>query len=195
MAARLGRLILVRHGESEGNRLRRFTNSPAAPLTELGREQARAAAARIARLFRPELVIASPYARARETGEIIARELTLALLIEAGLHEQSLGALAGHPYEVVHEDPTFDPTRPWLWRPPQGESHEDVKARTAPVFDRIAALHSTREVVVVSHGGVMAAIWAHVTGSWEGAHHPPNCGIVLVEHLESRYHPPRVVGD
>lgn len=195
MAARLGRLILVRHGESEGNRLRRFTTSEAAPLTELGREQAHAAAARIARQFRPALLITSPYARARETTEIISRELSLPILVEAGLHEQSLGRLAGHPYEAVLDDPTFDRTRPWLWRPPNGESHEDVKARTAPLLDRIAALHASREVVVVSHGGVMVAIWAHVTGSWEGAHHPPNCGIVLVEHHEGRYSPPRVIGD
>ena len=41
-----GKFILVRHGESEGNRERRFTISSEVPLTELGRRQAHAAAIR-----------------------------------------------------------------------------------------------------------------------------------------------------
>ena len=73
----MGKLIMVRHGESEGNRERRFTTTPDAPLTDLGREQAAQAGRRIARLFHPQLVITSPYARARETGEIIAAALRL----------------------------------------------------------------------------------------------------------------------
>ena len=40
----MGKLILVRHGESEGNALRRFTDSPEVNITELGRRQALEAA-------------------------------------------------------------------------------------------------------------------------------------------------------
>jgi broad specificity phosphatase PhoE len=49
------------------------------------------------------------------------------------------------------------------------------------------------EVVVVSHGGVMLSMWAHLVGRWEGAHLPPNCGIVIVEHDRDRFHPPKIV--
>lgn len=188
------RLILIRHGESVGNRDRLFTTSPDALLTELGRQQARQAAELIARLFKPEMVVASPYARARETGEIIARELGLEVEFEAGLHEQSYGHLAGKAYDLVYEDPSYDPARPWLYRPPGGETREEVRTRVAPVFERIAATYE-RELVVVSHGGVMQALWAHITGRWEEAHLPPNAGIVLVEHLGGRFSPPRVIGD
>ena len=48
--------------------------------------------------------------------------------------------------------------------------------------------------MVVSHGGVMMALWAHVAGRWEQAHAPPNCGIVVIEHDATGYAPPRVVG-
>ena len=133
------RLILVRHGESVGNRDRLFTTSPAALLTDLGRRQAHETAGLIARLFKPEMVVASPYARARETGEIIAGKLGLAVEFEAGLHEQSYGHLAGKAYELVFDDPGYDPARPWLYRPPGGETREEVRARVAPVSERIAA--------------------------------------------------------
>jgi broad specificity phosphatase PhoE len=57
---RLGKLILVRHGESSGNRERVFAIEPAdLPLTDLGYQQAREAGLQIAALFEPELVVAS----------------------------------------------------------------------------------------------------------------------------------------
>ena len=188
------RLILIRHGESVGNRDRLFTTSPDALLTDLGRQQARQAGALIARLFKPEMVVASPYARARETGEIIARELELTVEFEEGLHEQSYGHLAGKAYELVFDDPNYEPARPWLYRPPGGETREEVRMRVAPVLERIAATYM-RELVVVSHGGVMQALWAHITGSWDDAHLPPNAGIVLIEHIGGRFLPPQVVGE
>lgn len=188
------KLILVRHGESEGNRDRRFTPTPAVPLTVLGREQARRAASRIALGFRPYKVLSSPYTRARQTAEIIAQELGVDLEIEEHFHEQKMGEMAGRPYDVVHDDPTFDRKRVWLWRPPGGESREEVRLRVGPVLDRLGAGHRGRELVIVSHGGVMSALWAHVTGSWHGAHVPPNCGIVLVEYNGQGYRvPPEVI--
>jgi ribonuclease H / adenosylcobalamin/alpha-ribazole phosphatase len=190
------RLILVRHGESEGNRIRTFTTEPMAlALTDTGRQQAREAASKIARLFEPELVVASPFVRARETAEIIAAELKLSLEIEESLHERDMGALKGEPYEAVYQQPDYDPQHPWLWTPPEGESFEDVRRRVAPVFDRLAGDNHGRDLVVVSHGGVMMSIWAHVTGSWEGVRVAPNCGIVIVERVEGRYLTPQLIED
>jgi len=190
----MGKLILVRHGESEGNRIRHFTSSPDAAITEHGRRQAYEAALRIKSLFKPTLIVTSPYYRARETARIIKEQVGAPVEIEQNFREQSLGRLAGKPYDLVRDDPNFKPERLWEWRPPGGESQEDVRARIAPVFDRIARAHADRELVIVSHGGVMVALWAHVTGQWEGAHMPANCGIVLVEHDGSRYLLPRVIG-
>ena len=189
----MGKLIMVRHGESEGNAIRRFTTSGDAKITELGRRQAHEAALRIKLKFQPTLVIASTFARARETGRIIAAELRIPIEYEAEFREQSLGDLAGQPYESVANDPTFDPKRSWVWRAPGGESHEDVLRRVAPVLDRVARQYPDDEIVIVSHGGVMRSVWAHVTGKWENAHVPPNCGIVVIEHESGRYRDPEVV--
>ena len=175
----MGKLIMVRHGESEGNAIRRFTTSGEAKITDLGRRQALEAAVRIKLKFQPILVIASTFARARETGLIIAAELGIPIEYEAEFREQSLGDLAGKPYESIANDPTFDPKRSWVWRAPNGESHEDLLKRVAPVLDAVAKKYPDDEIVVVSHGGVMRAVWAHVTGKWEDAHVPPNCGIFV----------------
>ncbi|MFZ0886906.1 MAG: histidine phosphatase family protein [Candidatus Binataceae bacterium] len=191
---RTGRLIMVRHGESVGNRERRFTTTPATlPLTDTGRRQALEAGRRIAQLFSPHLVISSPFARARDTAGIIAEVLGLPLEIEHALHERDMGEFAGELYDAMLTHSAFDPARPWLWKPPRGESFEDVKRRTAPVLDRLAIEHGGREVIVVSHGGVMMSLWAHVTGNWKGATVVPNCGIILIEHAEGRYHPPKFI--
>jgi broad specificity phosphatase PhoE len=60
-------------------------------------------------------------------------------------------------------------------------------------LDRLAAAHPAKDVVVVSHGGVMACLWAYVTGGWQDAYVPPNCGIVLIEHTPRGYSAPRVI--
>jgi len=186
---------MVRHGESEGNRERRFTTTPDAPLTDLGREQAAQAARRIARLFHPRLVITSPYARARETGEIIAAAMRLPVEVEHGIYERHFGYLRGQPYDAVRDDPTFETEKMWLWRPEGGESYEDVRQRVSVAINEIRGRYPDQELIVVSHGGVMASIWAHLTGAWEGAHMPPNCGIVLIEHEPDRLHPPKIIKD
>jgi broad specificity phosphatase PhoE len=192
----MGKLILVRHGESVGNRAQIFTTTPhELALTELGYEQARRAGDFIAKAFRTEVVVSSPYIRARETARIIAEVLKLPVDVEPNLHERDVGNLKGQPYQSVFETPGYDPQRPWKWEPPGGESYDDVKARVGPILDRLAAAHPSRDVVVVSHGGVMMALWAHITGAWDKAHVPPNCGIVVVEHHSMGYLAPQVIGD
>jgi len=184
------RFILVRHGESVGNRDQKFTTSHLSPLTDAGREQARVAARWIAERFRPGLIVVSPYLRTRQTGAIIAEHLGLAIEVEEDLREREMGILAGQPYPNILNDPTFDRERYWLWRPAGGENFEEVRLRAGRVLDRLTEIHQGRELVVVSHGGVMTALWAHATGTWRRARVPPNCGIMVAEHAEGRYLPP-----
>lgn len=186
-------LILVRHGESEGNRDRRFTQSSDVPLTTTGCSQARHAADQIAAQFHVELVVTSPFRRAQQTAEIIAAALGVPLSVETDLREQNFGALAGQPYEAMIVDvATHDGPR-WEWRPRGGESLVDVYERTVPVVERLARAHRQRDVVVVSHGGVMFALGAYLSGGWETSQVPPNCGILAVSHDESGYGAPMII--
>ena len=192
----MGNLILVRHGESLGNRERIFAVRPSElPLTELGYCQAREVAQEIAARFRPEVVVASPYLRASETARVIGEILKLQVEIEPHLYERDVGVFQGQAYDSIYDAPDYDAARPWLWKPKDGESYLDVKARVGPILDRLAKAHPTKDVVIVSHGGVMQTLWAHVTGSWNGISASPNCGVVLIEHTMNGYGMPMVMGD
>jgi probable phosphoglycerate mutase len=182
------RIVLIRHAESEGNRDRVFTRTPEVPITEAGRAQARAAAAWIAARYTPVAVVSSPFARARQTADILAEVLGLAVHVEHDLRERSYGALAGEPYGAVRACPDYDPQRYWLWRPPGGgETLVQVAARAGAALDRTARAYDGSDVVVVSHGAVMHALWRHVTGEWSRARVARNAGIVVVEHEAGVY--------
>jgi broad specificity phosphatase PhoE len=184
------RLLLVRHGESEGNRDRTFTQNPDVPLTPVGCEQARAAARRMAARYHPSRIIASPFARARQTAEIIAAVLGLSVEFDAAFREQSFGIFAGQPYESLIGDAAYHEGPRWNWRPQDGESLTDVYERVVPAFDRVARTAQGQDVVIVSHGGVMVTLCAYVTGSWDGVSITPNAGVVIVERHGDRYTPP-----
>jgi probable phosphoglycerate mutase len=182
------RLILVRHGESEGNRDRVFTRTPEVPITDAGRAQARMAAAWIAARYAPIAVVSSPFTRARQTADIVAEALALPVRVEVDLRERSYGMLAGEPYSAARGSPGYDPARYWLWCPPGGgETLVDVGARAGAALDRVARGHPRDDVVVVSHGAVMHALWWHVTGAWSERRVARNAGIFVVEHEAGTY--------
>lgn len=182
--AAAGRLILVRHGESEGNRAQRFSPNPDIRLTEVGIEQARESGRLIARHFRPTRVVASSYHRAQHTARLIAETVGYGgeILIEHDLRERGIGELAGQPYRSMREHPEYDVARFWEWRPGGGESLVDVQTRAAPVLVRLVDAFPGEDVVVVSHGGVMLALCAHVEGGWTRARVARNCEILVVTH-------------
>jgi probable phosphoglycerate mutase len=184
-SAAAGRLILVRHGESEGNRAQRFSPNPDILLTEIGVEQARESGRLIGKHFRPTRVVASSYHRAQHTARLIAETVGYGgeILIEPDLRERGIGELAGQPYRAMREHPEYDVARFWDWRPGGGESLVDVQLRAGPVLARLAGAYPREDVVVVSHGGVMLALCAHVEGSWTRLRVARNCEILVVAHV------------
>ncbi len=174
------RLLLVRHGQSEGNRVRQFSRDNHVDLTEQGEEQAREVGRLIATRFAPTRMVASPYLRTQRTARLLAEALGHfgPIDTEHGLREREIGALAGAPYTAMGEHPDFDPDRFWEWRPPGGESLADVVARAGPVVDDL--LVRKEQSVVVSHGGVMLALRAHINGHWEHSSVSGNCEVLVV---------------
>lgn len=144
-------LYLVRHGETEWNRLRRIQGLTDIPLNDTGREQARRTGLLLTR--RPiARVYASPLIRARETAELIAAELGLhevELLDE--LVERNYGSAEGmsfHEIDVRYPEGSEVPGR---------ESRAAVAARVVPALQRMAADHPDESIVVVSHGAAIRA--------------------------------------
>lgn len=87
-------LLLLRHGQSEWNAVSRWQGQADPPLSDLGEEQARDAAARLGEI-RFSSLVASDLRRARRTAEILAEALDLELGIDAGLREIDVGDWTG----------------------------------------------------------------------------------------------------
>jgi probable phosphoglycerate mutase len=151
-------ILLVRHGETEANRARLALGRADPPLTDHGRTQAAALAARLADSGVVR-VLSSPLARARATADAIAAALGVTVEEDARLVEMDYGEWDERSFS---EFPAEDLAR---WRtdasfaPPGGESLLTVGARVASLC---AELIDGDPVVAVSHVSPIkaAAIWA-----------------------------------
>jgi broad specificity phosphatase PhoE len=158
-------LLLVRHGETDWNRDRRFQGHADPPLNETGRAQAHALAAELAG-ERIELVYTSDLARARETAEIVAARFGADVLPVRELREIDVGEWEGLTWPEI-EERFPEGARSWRERGygwESGESYEQLGERVVAALRRIAADHPEERVLVVGHGGTIRATRAFIEG-------------------------------
>lgn len=152
------RLVLVRHGETGWNHLRRIQGQTDIALNEVGIRQARAAAVRLA--GEPvAAVYASDLSRAWRTAELIAEPLGLPVLAEPRLRERHWGRFEGTRFVDIERDAPHDHAR-LLARDTGfdlggGESLDVLMQRVAAVLAELAERHRDQTIVAVSHGGVL----------------------------------------
>lgn len=156
-------LHLVRHGQSTWNLARRLQGQRTdVPLTDLGREQAAAAAERL-RAANPQVVISSDQLRAVQTGRIIAERLDLPVVLDPALREQALGRLEGLSYDDLVPEPVPEGQHISEVRWGGGESVADVHARLTTFVAQLAE-QPFDEVVIVSHGDSLRILMAVLDG-------------------------------
>ena len=189
----MARLILIRHGESIANAEGRYTRGPEEGLSPQGRRQAQSRAAQLAARFRPKALYTSPFERSLRTAEIVGAVLGLEPQLIEALREQHFGALHGEPYGSLRVGPNPDGLARWEFRPPEGETLREVAERAGPAFDAIARRHTGSDVVIVSHGGVMAALhgWAGSGFAAPPTLYPNAGGFLLLRDSAGGYAPPR----
>lgn len=155
------RLLLVRHGESEWNAVRRLQGQADIALSPRGREQARALAPLIA-AHRPDLVLTSDLARAVETAGLLGYPKAEH---ERGLREHSVGIWTGQAIAEIkaREEANYLAWRAGSYVPPEGELWRDMRARIGAAMMR--ALQRTEQTgLLVCHGGVIRAALDHALG-------------------------------
>lgn len=163
----------MRHGETEGNVSRRLQRSDD-PLTERGRRQAEEIAAHLSGRDDVVALYASPYRRAFDTARAIGGALGLEPEPRPALAELDVGDAAGYRFEAWVEKFPGEAERfrtegvHYSW--PGGESGLDLSARTEGEIEGILRAHGGEAgaVVIVSHGGALAWIIAHLLGEPEG---------------------------
>jgi probable phosphoglycerate mutase len=170
------RMWLVRHGQSQGNVARDAAHEAGlatididmrdvdVPLSELGFKQAEAAGRWFASLpkdERPEVILSSPYVRARQTAELICKAGALAggpgrSIVDERLREREFGVFDGlttigirekFPEEADHRKRLGK----FYHRAPGGESWADVILRLRSMLNTINLHYNDRRVLVVCH--------------------------------------------
>lgn len=167
-------LVLVRHGESEWNKLNLFTGWRDVDLSERGIEEARKAGRALkAEGLHFDIAFTSALKRAQHTLDIILEELgqtDLPIERDQALNERDYGDLVG-----LNKD---DARARWgeeqvhVWRrsfdtpPPGGESLKDTTERVLPYFEAniLPHLKAGKAVLVSAHGNSLRALIMHLDG-------------------------------
>jgi broad specificity phosphatase PhoE len=157
--------VFLRHGESIGNAEGKHQGQADFELTDLGRQQASALAARWqAEKVHFDGAVSSPLMRARETAEIVCGFLKIPLEFNALWMERDNGLLAGlHPDEASIRVPRPPFVYPYLPIGETGESQWELFLRAGQavqtLFDR-----PTGSYLVVSHGGILNMVFYAILG-------------------------------
>lgn len=185
------RVIIWRHGRTEWNLAGRVQGQTDVPLDEVGREQARSAAARLASL-RPSRIVTSDLARARDTAEELGRRAGVEVKTDVRFRERSFGVREGLTLAEAWEQFPDHMAR-WLAGDeagiPGSESSVAAGERfTSGLTEHLEALGSDETLVVVSHGGVTRAGTFSFLGlpreTWETFSGLSNCSWTVLEERD-----------
>lgn len=159
-------VLFTRHGQTDWNVQMLRQGHTDIPLNETGREQALSCGRLID--IPVDVICASHLCRARETAEIIARQIgfTGPIQLVDGLMERSFGSCEGTRVGVVAEE-VF-----WQVNSPFNQGRTDMDAETLPALfqrvddclDRLCAAYAGKTILLVSHGGVAVAVRRYFDG-------------------------------
>jgi probable phosphoglycerate mutase len=165
-----GRLLVIRHGETEWSRLGKHTGRTDIPLTAEGERRAAGLAVRLAD-WSPALVLSSPLQRARRTAELAG----LHPRIDDDLLEWDYGDYEGRTTDEIRETLGIPAWTVWATHQGLGESVDHVGERVSRVIDRVRPIVDRGDdVVLVAHAHVLRIL----TAVWLGL--PPSHGASFV---------------
>ena len=164
-------IILIRHGETDWNRVRRLQGHLDVALNELGHRQARALAHALTP-EKPAAIYASDLHRARDTAQAVANRHPITVSIDARLRERCYGAFEGLLYDEIdgHFPHAF---AQWQARDPharfpagerQAETLHEFSARAVAAVTELAQRHDNEKIIIVSHGGVLDCVYRAAYG-------------------------------
>jgi probable phosphomutase (TIGR03848 family) len=159
-------VLLVRHGQTPTTGAKLPGRAPGLHLSDKGRQQAEAAAARIAGLGHVTAVYASPLERTRETAAPIAKALGKRTVADKGLLECDFGSWTGGSLARLRKKPEWRKVQryPSGFRFPDGESFLEMQTRITSTLERLSAGHPGQTIVAVSHADPIKAAIAQALG-------------------------------
>lgn len=182
------RLYLLRHGQTEFNVKKLVQGRCDSPLTDLGRQQARAAAAWLkAHSVVPDKVVSSPLGRAMDTASLVACELLgpdAAAEPCEGIIERCYGSFEEGPHGALPTD-VWDPGEDLV--PFGGEGSQALQERMVDALANIMGAEGIETLLAVSHGSASRQfIKAAVPEGFELPAKLPNCAIMIFDFEEAK---------
>ena len=167
----MSKLIILRHGESEWNKLNLFTGWEDVSLTDQGKIEAKLAAFAIQNLkVDVNHAYTSALKRAKDTLEIVLYILKkdIPIISDQALNERNYGSLTGMNKDEARNKWGDEQVK--LWRrsydvaPENGESLKDTCERTIPYFKKniLPKLYDGENVIITAHGNSLRSIIMYV---------------------------------
>ena len=161
------RIVLVRHGETDWNKIKKFQGQRNIGLNEKGRAQAEA----LASVLKEEplkVIYSSPIARAVETAEIINRYHNVSLEQRDGLKEMNVGDFEGLQLKDLAGDYSQF-FQEWLEdaasvRMPNGETLQEVQERAWSVLEEVVDAYNEGSVLLCAHNFVNQMVLCKILG-------------------------------
>lgn len=156
-------ILLIRHGQTDWNAQGRWQGHLDVPLNATGQAQARALAQRLAD-WPIQAVYSSDLKRAVMTAVTLASTLNQQPIFDTLWRERNVGDFAGLTSQESHEKfpDVWAAQANGLITPPNGENWQALRRRAVKAFEKVATRHKGEMVAVVSHGGTLANVIAHV---------------------------------
>ncbi len=151
------RLYLIRHGKTRANEEHRYCGSTDLPLSQRGMAELTGLGYELPRAR----LLTSGMARTEQTLEALFGPVPHG--VDPGFREMDFGCFEMKTYEELKEDPVY---QTWLAGdnetnvPPGGESGVQMRKRVIAALE--AVLDTGEDTLIVTHGGVIAAIMAHL---------------------------------
>lgn len=182
------RLYLLRHGQTEFNVKKLVQGRCDSPLTGLGRQQARVAAAWLkAHNVVPDKVVSSPLGRAMDTASLVATELLgpdAAVEPCEGIIERSYGTFEEGPHDALPTD-VWDPGEDLI--PFGGEGSHALQERMVGALTNLMGAEGIETLLAVSHGSASRQfIKAAAPEGFELPTKLPNCAIMIFDFDEEK---------
>jgi broad specificity phosphatase PhoE len=184
------RILLVRHGQSEGNAEGRFGGHTATPLSARGRRQAEATAHALS-AEKLSAIYSSDLPRAVETAMPLARLTGLDVEQTSAFRERSVGVMEGLSFEEAAaqhpEQYAALIRRDFEHVLLDGESYRQMLDRAVSRLDLVIKQNRGASVVVFSHTGTICILALHLMGALDAPTLRPvwvataNCGITRIE--------------
>ena len=180
------RLYLLRHGQTEFNVKKLVQGRCDSPLTDLGRQQAKMAAAWLkAHNVTPDKVVSSPLGRAMDTADLVATELlgqNAAVEPCEGIIERCYGTFEEGPHDALPTD---------VWEPGEdlvpfgGEGSRALQARMVETLTNLISAENVETLLAVSHGSASRQfIKAAAPADFKLPTKLPNCAIMIFDFKE-----------